>query len=334
MSNNQFKKVLVTGGAGFIGSHLVDTLLDRGIAVTVIDNLINGSLENLKTAQATGRLTFIEGDILNFETCVSTTTDIDAVFHLACLGVRHSLHDPRQNNLVNSQGTINVLEGARRNQVKKVIYVSTSEIYGRVNTFPISETVIPHPLTVYGASKLAGELSCLAYKESYNLDIDVIRIFNNFGPRAHYEGDAGELIPRTIISLLKKESPVIFGDGSATRDFVFVQDTAQALVHLLNCGQGIAAPMNFGSGIERSVTSVVTTLGRLMSIENMRIEHIGNRPADVPRLRCDAHQFTTRTNYQLQTSFDDGLRQTIAYYTEIFRKNSNIFFPLKNWEKK
>ena len=193
-------KILVTGGAGFIGSHLVDRLLALGHEVTAVDNLVNGSTDNLKEAVQNKAFKFIQGDILDPRVCAESASGVETVYHLACLGVRHSLHSPLENHRVNAEGTLQVLEACKGRRLK-FFYISTSEIYGKTDQFPISENALPRPTTIYGASKLVGELYTQAYQQ-LGLHVTILRIFNNYGPRAHYEGDAGELIPRAIVSAL------------------------------------------------------------------------------------------------------------------------------------
>lgn len=326
-------RILVTGGAGFIGSHLTDELLRKGHRVHVLDNLRNGSLANLRQAEQSPDFTFTQGDILDKDTCCQAVEGIDMIFHLACLGVRHSIHSPFENHRVNAEGTLNMLEAANAGAVEKFLYISTSEIYGGARTFPITEDTLPRPLTVYGASKLAGEHYTNAYHTCYGLDTTVLRIFNNYGPRAHYEGDAGELIPRAIVNLLYDRPPVIFGDGSTTRDFFYVNDTARAL-HAVAQSSGLSGQtLNIGTGVEYSINTVVETLGRMMRKQAVGVRHIEARPADVPRLWVDATKFYEHTGFQAGCTFEQGLQETIAYYADLAaRRNLLPEIVTKNWE--
>ena len=246
------KKILVTGGAGFIGSHLCDELINQGNEVYALDNLSNGKLQNLSS-----RVKFIKGDILDYKTCLKSTKGIDIVYHLACLGVRHSLHNPIQNHKVNAEGTLNMLEASKNNKVDRFFYISTSEVYGDITTFPITEEGLPKPKTVYGSSKLAGENYTYSYNKCFNLKTATVRIFNNYGPRAHYEGDSGEIIPRTIVKAIYNESPVIFGDGLITRDFFYVKDTAKSLCLLINNQDIIGKTINIGTGVEINMKTLL-----------------------------------------------------------------------------
>ena len=329
----QTAKILVTGGAGFIGSHLCDELLKAGHQVLALDNLRNGSLNNLSEALNHENFHFLEGDILEQQICDSSTEGVDAIYHLACLGVRHSIHSPFENHRVNAEGTLNVLESAKKHAVKKFFYISTSEIYGGAQTFPITEDTLPCPFTVYGASKLAGEHYANAYHTCYGFDTTVIRIFNNYGPRAHYEGDAGELIPRAIVNLLYNRPPIVFGDGQVTRDFFYVQDTARALTQLLHLPNLDGSTINMGTGAEYTIKMVVETIVRLMNKQQIGINFIDARPADVPRLWVDASRFYDLTGFQVELSFEERLKETIAYYTKLAKKRNLLEeIIVKNWE--
>lgn len=327
-------KILVTGGAGFIGSHLTDYLLSLGNDVTVIDNLVNGNLENLQDAQKSNKFNFIEGDILSKTDCEQACKKVDFVFHLACLGVRHSLHSPFENHKVNAEGTLNMLEAAKSNGVKHFFYISTSEIYGRTTSFPIDEHSPTIPLTVYGSSKLVGEHYAHSYRECFGLNSTVLRIFNNYGPRAHHEGDAGEVIPRSIVRILNNEQPIVFGNGDVTRDFFFVKDTAATLAALIPLRNKLnGATINIGTGKEISMKNLIEQLLDAMDKKDLGIKFLPDRPADVPRLWVNNSKFKQLVNFSPDYSFEDGISETINYYTKL-SKEKNLLSEVKdtNWQ--
>lgn len=327
-------KIIVTGGAGFIGSHLVDELLQQGHEVLVIDNLANGKKENNADARHNPRFRFVEADILEADHMTALCKDVDVVYHLACLGVRHSIHSPFENHLVNAEGTLNMLQAARVNNVKKFFYISTSEIYGDIKTFPIDEAGVPLPKTVYGSSKLAGENYAYSYHVCYGLDVTITRIFNNYGPRAHYEGDAGEIIPRSIVNILYGKRPVIFGDGLVTRDFFYVKDTAKALTALLDTPGITGEIINIGTGVEITMKELLTTLLRMMQKEKeLPIEFLPDRPADVPRLWVNPTKFRNITGFKANYTFEQGLQETIPYYEQLMKDKDLLSeIVVKNWE--
>jgi UDP-glucose 4-epimerase len=328
------KRILVTGGAGFIGSHLVDHLLCLGYKVFVFDDLSNGNLDNLKQARSNSRFTFIKGSILDKQKCFDVLKEIDIVYHLACLGVRHSIHSPFENHQVNAEGTLNVLLAAKENKVNQFFYISTSEIYGKTNKFPINEENLTHPLTIYGSSKLAGEYYTNSFFECYGMNTSILRIFNNYGPRSHYEGDSGEVIPRTIVNILNDKVPVIFGDGSVTRDFYFVKDTARVLSSLIGNNLIKGQTFNLGTGIEISMKKLVETVLSLIPEKNLETQFLENRPADVPRLWVDSSKIRKLIDIENEISFEKGIKETILYFFEK-NKNRNLSKEIKliNWEK-
>lgn len=247
--NNQLagKRVLVTGGAGFIGSHLVDALGDSHLRV--LDDFSTGHAANLAHHGENSQVEIVRGDIRDAAAVAAAMQGVDVVFHLACRGVRHSIGNPRESHDVNAGGTLNLLEQARRAGVKRFVHVSSSEAYGTARYAPMDEHHPCFPETVYGAAKLAGEAYARAYHQTYGLPTVVVRPFNNFGPRSHFEGDSGEVIPRFAVWALCGKPPVIFGDGLQTRDFIYVAETAAWLCRIAECDPLIGQTVNLGSGI-------------------------------------------------------------------------------------
>ena len=325
---------LVTGGAGFIGSHLVDELVKRECRVRVLDNLSNGKLENLKMPLSTNKVELIRGSITDPFDVRNALSGIDIVFHLACLGVRHSINHPFENHRVNAEGTLYVLEAARQSHAKRFLYCSSSEIYGTAETVPMSESHPARPCTVYGGSKLAGEAYTRAYYKTYNFPTMIVRPFNTYGPRSHYEGDAGEMIPKSIVRALNNEPILVFGNGEQTRDFTFVRDTATAIVSAIECDEIIGQTLNIGSNFEISIKDLAQKLIRLIGESKSSIKFTPSRPGDVLRLYADCRRFEDITNWHSSIEFDDGLRETIDY----FRNHSSGLERLlesesgRNWE--
>jgi len=328
-------RVLVTGGAGFIGSHLVDFLVGAGCRVTVLDNFRNGRRENLDEAGRSGRLRILEGDITDPAACAAAMRDTDAVFHLACLGVRHSLHDPLENHQVNALGTLRLLEAARGASVGRFLYVSSSEVYGAALQFPLTEQSTTWPTTVYGASKLAGEHYASAFSRCFDLPVIRVRPFNNYGPRAHFEGDSGEVIPRFILRALAGQPPVIFGDGAHTRDFLYVKDCAEALVAIAECDDLLGDLVNLGYGEEITIAALAGLVLSAVNRADLKPVHEAERPGDVPRLWVDPAKLRRTTGFRPRTAPGAGLASTVGYYSELYAADPGCLAAMqtRNWEK-
>jgi UDP-glucose 4-epimerase len=327
-------KILVTGGAGFIGSHLAEHLAGTGAAVVVLDNFRNGRRENLAFPGGE-RIEVIEGDIIEAAVCERALRGVDTVFHLACLGVRHSLHSPVENHQVNALGSLQLLEAARAAKVRRFVYVSTSEIYGRAREFPITENCTPWPLTVYGSSKLAGEHYARSYFECYGLPVVCVRPFNNYGPRSHFEGDSGEVIPRFILRALAGQPPVVFGDGSHTRDFLYVKDCAATLARVAQADALVGEVVNLGYGEEIRIDTLARTVLEAMGRTDLQTVFEAPRPADVPKLWVDTSKLKKAIAFKPQTSLRDGISRTLEHFAKLYRENPAALaqIKVKNWER-
>ncbi|WP_236900744.1 dTDP-glucose 4,6-dehydratase [Cryobacterium arcticum] len=327
-------RVLVTGGAGFIGSHLVDTLLARGAAqVRVLDNLVNGTRENLAHLDDNPSVSLITGDVRDRAARDAALTDIDIVYHLACLGVRHSLHDPVENHLVNASGSLDMLISAREHVVDRFIYVSTSEVFGTAQYAPMDEQHPTWPETVYGGGKLAGEAYARAFYRTYGMDTVVVRPFNTYGPRSHFEGDSGEVLPRTIVRLLAGHRPLIFGDGEQTRDFMHVSDTANALALLAKASGAAGQTLNLGSGTEVTMNELCAAVALAARRPDLTPEHVEARPGDVRRLIGDPTRMRTLTGFEPRVGFDDGVAQLVDWFSNNRQTRSEMLDRVadRNW---
>jgi UDP-glucose 4-epimerase len=305
---------LVTGGAGFIGSELVRQLVDRGMDVLVFDNLVNGRRENLDGV-GSSRCTLIEADIRDEGAMASAIRDVDVVFHLACLGVRHSLHAPRENHDVNATATIDLLARARKAGVKRFVHVSSSEVYGTARHVPMTEEHPTYPTTVYGASKLAGECYARALFASHEFPTVVVRPFNAYGPRGHHEGDSGEVIPKFLLRAMAGRPLIVFGDGTQTRDFTFVSDTAAGIIGAAFADEAIGQTINIGSGHSISINALAQQVA-LMVGRAVDIAHDAPRPGDVDHLRADASRAQRLLGYAPAVTLADGLRRLKQWYEE------------------
>jgi len=304
---------IVTGGAGFIGSELVRQLAEQGERVTVIDNLVNGTRENLSGLPG-DRVTLIEHDIRDFPAYASLLRDASVIYHLACLGVRHSVHSPGENHDVNATGTLRLLEASRSASVPKFVYVSSSEVYGTAQWVPMQEDHPTFPCTVYGGSKLAGEAYARAFHRTYGYPTVVVRPFNTYGPRSHHEGDSGEVIPKFLLRCLAAKPMVIFGDGTQTRDFTYVSDSARGIILAGTAKAAVGRTINLGSGSELTVNDLARTVAEITGRPDAAIVHDEPRPGDVLRLYADMSQARSLLGYEPRIPLADGLRQLLSWY--------------------
>jgi len=314
--NLRDKRVLVTGGAGFIGSHLVERLLaeEEVAEAVVLDNMVNGNPENLAAVEGDPRFVLIRGDVLDLGTVEAACRGVQVVFHLACLGVRHSLHAPAENDRVNAEGTMNLLRAAAAADVDRFVYVSSSEVFGTARYAPMDEFHPTWPETVYGASKLAGEAYTRAFFRTHHFPTVIVRPFNTYGPRSHFEGDSGEVIPRTIVRVLCGRSPIVFGDGEQTRDFLHVTDTVRALTGLVRQDAAVGGTVNVGYGAEVTINELCRMIAQAAGRTDLRAVRQDERPGDVRRLWVDPSQAKRLIDFRPRVSLDQGLAELVAWF--------------------
>ena len=308
-------RVLVTGGAGFIGSHLVDALLATGARVRVLDDFSSGRRENLAAAGA--RADVVEGDVCDDRALDRAVAGVDLVMHLATRCVRLSLSDPDDVHRVNSQGTLRVLLAARRHGARRVVYVSSSEVYGSGVKVPMSEDHPLEPTTVYGATKLAGELYAQAMTRSFGLPTVVVRPFNTYGPRAHFEGVYGEVIPRFTVRLLNGRRPVIFGDGLQTRDFTYVSDTVRGILAAACVPEASGQVFNVARGEEVTVRRLAELLAK--AIDPLLAPELAEpRPADVRRHWADVTRARAALGFSASVDIEEGLSRYVEWFRDAY----------------
>ena len=307
------RHTLVTGGGGFIGSELVRQLLARGDRVVVVDNFINGTRANLPPDD---RLVVVEADIRDLPALEPWLAQASTVYHLACLGVRHSVHAPVENHHVNATGTLGLLQASRAAGVAKFVYVSSSEVYGTARWVPMTEDHPTCPCTVYGGSKLAGESYTRAFHRTYGYATVVVRPFNTYGPRSHHEGDSGEVIPKFLLRCLAGRPLVIFGDGTQTRDFTYVSDSARGILLAGDHPAAVGRTINLGYGAETTVSELARVVAKAAGRPEALVEHVEGRPGDVLRLYADMTEARELLGYQPAIGLEDGLARLLAWYRE------------------
>jgi UDP-glucose 4-epimerase len=312
-------RVLVTGGAGFIGSHLVDYLVDRSEAVTVLDDFSTGQHRNLAAAQERGDVRIITGSVLDRSSVDMAVAGCNRVFHLAVQCVRRSLSRPLENHEINATGTLLLLEAARRRGVERFVYCSSSEVYGNAVDEKLSERhTVCAPTTVYGAAKLAGENYTKAYYHTYGLPTVVVRPFNSYGPREHDQGDLAEVIPRFVIRVLNGLPPIIFGDGSNGRDFTFVTETARGLAMAAECVGLIGGEVNIAYGRMISIGDLADTILRLCQRSDLTPMRTFGRPGDVHTLRADTTLARSTLSFVAQIPIEDGLERYLSWFQRTY----------------
>jgi UDP-glucose 4-epimerase len=301
--------IVVTGGAGFIGSNLLEYIKDLG-KITVIDNLSTGKIKNINAYL--DDVSFLNEDINDLQKLKTLFQNIDLVFHLAAItSVNRSVLDPLTSNPVNITGTLNVLSAAKDNGVKKVIYASSSSVYGDTPTLPKKEDMKPNPQSPYAVSKLAGEYYCKVFSKIYDLETVCLRFFNVYGPKQNACSEYSAVIPIFISKLLDGCRPVIYGDGEQTRDFSYVRDVVDAIIQAMK--PGVKGIINIAGGRR---TSIKELLDLLINISGIKVEPIYKEPrqGDVRDSFADISKARKIMGYNPKFSLEEGLRETLKWY--------------------
>ena len=302
-------RYLVTGGAGFIGSHIAQALLDQGESVRVLDNLATGKETNLAVLK--GRVQIIQGDLRNFEAVRAAVEGVEVVFHQGALAsVPRSIADPVTSLEININGTQNVLQAARDAGVRRVVYASSSSIYGNTPTLPKHEQMQPHPVSPYAIHKLTGELLCQAFTAIYGLETVALRYFNVFGPRQDPTSEYAAVIPRFLTALIQKQRPIVFGDGEQTRDFTYIANVVQANLLAATSHDAIGYAMNIGCGEQVSLNTVLHLAGELLGV-TPDVEYREPRPGDVRDSLADISLAQRLLGYKPTIGFGEGLALTL-----------------------
>lgn len=329
----QGMRILVTGGAGFIGSNLVDELV-KDNHIVILDNFSSGKKENIAHHVGKNNVEIITGDIRDKSLLFNITKRVDVIYHLAVQCLRISINDPEINHEVNATGTLNLCRAALKNSVKRFVYVSSSEVYGTAVNVPMDEAHPCEPTTVYGASKLAGEKYTLAYHRTYGLPSMVVIPFNTYGPREHFEGAYGEVIPKFVLRALNNQPPVIFGTGSQTRDFTHVSDTVRGIIMASECDAMTGDSVNIACGREVSIRELAEKIYRKLGRINIKPVFEQARPGDIKRHFADIRKAEKLFGFRAVTDIDKGLDLFIEWFTS---QSYNMIELMKqdvvfNWE--
>lgn len=317
------KKILVTGGAGFIGSNLCEELLKRGNQVICLDNFATGKRDNLTQFSENSNFTLIEGDIRNLEDCLKATTGVDFVLHEAALGsVPRSIKDPITSNDVNVSGFLNMLVASRDNGVKRFVYAASSSTYGDSEALPKVEDNIGKPLSPYAITKYVNELYADIFSKTYGLETIGLRYFNVFGRKQDPNGAYAAVIPKFVSQLMSLESPIINGDGNYSRDFTYIDNVIQAnLLSLVADSKAINTVYNVAYGDRNTLNDLMGYLKESLSAYNPAIKNVDvingpNRQGDIPHSHASVDKARKLLNYDPQFSLQNGLKEAVKYYWE------------------
>lgn len=318
-------KILVTGGAGFIGSNIVEYLMKYNVGkVRVLDNLSNGNYKNISKYENDPRFEFVEGDIANIGTCLEACKGMDMITHQAALGsVPRSIKDPARSNQANVTGFLNVLIAAKDSNIKRVVYASSSSVYGDHPALPKVEDQIGNPLSPYAVTKFTNELYATVFGSTYDMEIIGLRYFNIFGPNQDPNNPYAAVIPIFVSKILSREDVFIDGDGEQSRDFTFVENAVQANIKALltENKEAVNQVYNIAVGEKFSVNYLYDQIQKILASDHRPI-HREARKGDVRNSLADISKAQRLLNYNPLFKFEDGLPITVAYFSKMYENNS------------
>ncbi|HUE84192.1 MAG TPA: SDR family oxidoreductase [Pyrinomonadaceae bacterium] len=307
--------VLVTGGAGFIGSHIASAMAGQGARVRIIDDLSTGSLENLK--EISGDIDFVEASLTDERALRRALENVELVFHEAAIpSVPRSVEDPRQTHVACVDATFSLLLGAREQNVKRVVYAASSSAYGDQPTLPKEERMLPEPLSPYAVAKLVGEYYCEVFTRVYGLETLSLRYFNVFGPRQDPSSPYSGVVSRFISALLGNERPVIFGDGEQSRDFTFIDNVVQANLSAATTTKGIGQVMNIANGQRVTLNQLLAEIKDLTGKREVQADYQESRVGDVRHSLADISRAIEFLDFKPQVGLREGLKQTIDWWKQ------------------
>lgn len=312
----QDTRILITGGAGLVGSHIADQVASLAREVVVLDNFVRGRRENLQRALASGRVRVVEGDIRDRNCLAEVMAGVDVLFHQAAIRITQCAEEPRLALEVMADGTYNVLEAAVTAKVQRVVAASSASVYGLAEEFPTPERHPPYnDRTLYGATKTFGEGLLRAFREMYGLPCVALRYFNIYGPRMDIHGVYTEVLIRWMDRIAAGQPPLIFGDGRQTMDFVYIEDVARANLLAAESAAGDQV-FNVASGMETSLNELAATLLKVMG-SSLKVEYGPERKVNpVSRRLADTRAARERLGFVAQVSLEEGLRRLVAWYQE------------------
>jgi UDP-glucose 4-epimerase len=328
-------KILVTGGAGFIGSNLVDAIAAQDShEILVADDFSSGAWSNLEQHATNPRVRIEQLDIRDKARARELVQGIDFVYHLAVRCIRLSLRDPYIVHDVNATGTLHLLTAALEAKVERFIYCSSSEVYGTARYVPMNEEHPLVPTTPYGASKLAGEAYARSFYLAYGLPVTIVRPFNTYGAREHFEGPYGEVLPKFLVRALNDEPLVIFGDGTQTRDFTEVTDTVRGLLTAGECDALVGDVVNIARGREVTINELAEIVLETIPQSKSRIEHQPPRPGDVQRHFADISKARRVLGFEPHINIREGVKRYVDWLarSEFDPREMLSKEVLRNWE--